>query len=573
MRRLHALVAACALVAAAALPSAAFAHGGDYKGPVQKMPGTGGGGGGGGGGDTTGGGGSTDAPGNVTAWETWWANNKDEHLRIGQRMRDRQTTPSATGRDARSKELLLAERSEKDAIVRGEIVPVLLEALADESSEIRTAAAVALGKSGDPRAAKPLEERALGDDAKDVRESAMLGLGLLGREAAIPFLDDQLRDRKNPSRLRGFAAFALGLVGGQDAAAALARCVESPDGAELSRATPDLRASIYFGLGLSGHADALPALRSAAAKEDDENVRSFAVLGLGKLRDRESLDAVLRLFLHKHGGLRRAAVIAAGRIAERKDGAALAALLDRLRNDGDPLVRHFAAVALGGLADASVLPAMRKLLADADAMDRPFLALSLGIAKDAPSFPAIRRLLDGEKSASHRGAYSIALGLGGDSAARESLEREVMSKGSPWPPAYAALAIGMIPCDASASILRMRLEDENDPRVRANLALALAMMDDQAGEAYLRRTLASDGTIYERAGAAVSLGHIRKARNVPALMDAFRKKKDHEFVRALAVVALGVIADPEDVPRLAAFKVDGDYSVSHDALNEAMSIY
>ncbi len=60
---------------------------------------------------------------------------------------------------------------------------------------------------------------------------------------------------------------------------------------------------------------------------------------------------------------------------------------------------------------------------------------------------------------------------------------------------------------------------------------------------------------------------------MPALLDAFMKKRDHELIRAFSIVALGVIADRADVPRLSEFKMDGDYSVAHDALAEAMSIY
>src|SRR5687767_1682384 len=121
----------------------AFGHGGNYQPPPGG--GSGGGprsGGGGGGGPTTGGGvpqGTADAPSPVTAWETWWAANKDAYLRLGSRMRDEGTVTLKEGETEGS---AADAREAREALVREELVPIFLEALADESSEVRTSAAI-----------------------------------------------------------------------------------------------------------------------------------------------------------------------------------------------------------------------------------------------------------------------------------------------------------------------------------------------------------------------------------------------------------------------------------------------
>jgi hypothetical protein len=44
-------------------------------------------------------------------------------------------------------------------------------------------------------------------------------------------------------------------------------------------------------------------------------------------------------------------------------------------------------------------------------------------------------------------------------------------------------------------------------------------------------------------------------------------------MRAYAVVALGILADPTDPPKLARFSIDHDYSLVNDPVNEVLTIY
>lgn len=564
MRPARPLIAIAATVALALSVLPAFAHGGQMQGPRgSPSPGS----------PPPSGGvppGTADAPGPVTGWETWWAANKDAWLRLGERMRTNTSavTPSPGAEDS------TASRAARDTVAREELVPVFLDAILDDSFEVRTAAAIALGKTRDPRAAVPLERAVTGDPHKDVRESALLGLGLLAAQKEIPFLDEIVRDRDAPLRMRCFAAFGLGMTGGADAVACLARHVDERSAAAARRLPPELEAAIYVGLGLTGSSDAVPIVRRALdSNAIDDNCRAFVVASLGRLRDTSHLGAVTPLLRHREAGIRRAAAIATGALARPADAGAIAALLDAARSESDPLTRHYAAVALGRIGGDAAVKQLRASFANADGAERVFIGIALGIARDAESFKVLRRALEQEKTESARGALSIALAIGGDTEARPLLEREVTARGSVWSAGYAALALGMLGSRESGPLLRRQLDATNDPRLRANLAIALGLVHDPRGEEWLCATLRGDGTLYERGGAAMALGQLRRTRNVPVLIDVYRQKRDHELVRAFAVVALGVIADGDDVPRLAGFRVDGDYSVSHDALVEAMSIY
>lgn len=561
-----------ALVVLLLAASTAWAHGGQYGG------GGGGGPGGGmpGGGPTTGGGvppGTADAPATVTDWETWWAANKEAYLRLSDGMRE--TTGVVTPSTGETPETAVAIREARATAIRETLVPVFLEALGDDSFEVRTAAAVALGKTGDPLGSGPLVKAAREDAHQDVRDSALLALGLLGRPREIPLLDAILHDGKERTRHRSFAAFSLGLIGGEDATASLLRFLDGPGGRGVSREQPPLVASVVVALGLTRDPAALPALR--AVFEDtrgDGNVRAFATLALGRLRDRQSLDALTKsLGNDREARQRRAAAVSLGKIASANDAAAVVALAEALRSDADPVVRHFAAVSVGTIGDETVLARLRAALPKSDDIDRPFLALALGLGHDAKSAPVIRKALAQEAKESIRAACSIALALLPDADARSVLEGEVRNRGQIWGQGYAALGLGMLRSKDSAPILRKELEEANDPRLRANLAVALGLLRDPKAHDYLLATLKGDGTIYERGGAAMSLGLLRMERAVPALVERWRDRREKELVRAFAIVALGVIADPADVPQLARFSIDHDYSLSIDPLNEVLSIY
>ena len=325
-------LAACVLLAAA--PAAAFAHGGSYSPPggaqppsgPQVPPGT------------------ADPSSPVTHWETWWAANKESFLRLGEAMREA-GGPTSRGLDRskpKAQESAQAVRERRDAAVREALTPVFLEALADDSFEVRTAAAIALGKSGAAEGSKPLREAAAKDKHKDVRDAATLGLGLLGRTVDIPWLDGVLRDPKQNTRHRAFAAFALGLIAGEDAAASLLSFADGDPGmpATFQHEPPELVASTFVAMGMTCDDRVLPALRQAlGSSRHDDSVRAFVVLSLGRMCDRESIGMLGRMLVtEKDPGLRRSAAIAIGRIARPQDTAAVDGLVAAVRGDADLVV-------------------------------------------------------------------------------------------------------------------------------------------------------------------------------------------------------------------------------------------
>jgi len=546
------LVLTAVIVLAAA--GTAFAHGGAYRG---------------GGGSPSSGAvppGTADRPGALSTWETWWSANKEFHLRLHERMRDDDSAVTPRGGDGpQAKE---ERRARDDVLKREEMVLVFLAAMEDPSFEVRTAAAIALGKMGDSSASAVLRKAAENDTHKDVRDSAVIALGMLGLEENVPYLLGILSDREQSTRYRSFAAFGLGMTGGEDTAVLLLRVVNG-----RKKLQPPLIASIYVALGLTGSESVLPTLREGAADHPDHNVRAFAVLSLGRMRDVGSLDAVTRyLRLEKKENMRRSAAITLGKIATADDSEAIN-VLERALEDSDPLVRHFAAVSLGELSNAAIRERLRKRLPKAMKEDRPFFALALALAGSNDAGPLVRDALKAERNENLKSGYCIALGIMGDEGAVPQLQELARERGEIWLPGYAALGLGMIGSRESAPMLRERLKTENDPRLRMNLAVALGLLHDPAAQDFLVATVrSSKGTIYERGSAAMALGVLRINSAADDLLDVYRNKKEQDLVRAMAMVALGVLADPSEIPKLARFSIDNNYGVKVDPLNEVLSI-
>jgi HEAT repeat protein len=527
--------------------------------------------------------GTADPPTATTRWETWWAANKEFYLRLNEQMREPMdpTSRGIGGANAVPQPSDAALRKMRDDATRDSLVPVFVEALSDPSFEVRGAAAIAIGKTGAKDGSVPLRAMSEKDPHKDVRDAAMLALGLLGREIDIPFLDGRLRDAKENVRHRSFAAFALGLIGGEDAAAAL---LSFADGAPDKPSTfeheqPALISSTFVAMGLTGDPRVLPPLRRAlASPRFDDATHAFVVLSLGRMKDRESL-ADLGLILaaerpsSRDTGLRRSAAIALGKIARASDQAAVDALIGAARNDPDELVRHFAAISLGGVADAAIKKSLEKMFVDAGAIARPFLALALALAKDADAAPMLRDALKNETDESTKSSYCVALGLLGDKPAAPLIAKQVEDRGRIWLQGYAAIALGLLRAIDSADLLNSRLMNDNDPRLKGNLAVGLGLMQDPRARAWLVATLKrGDGTVYERGGAAMALGVLRLNEAVPDIVDVYRDKNEQEMVRAFAVVSLGLIADPSPVPKLSRFAIDNNYTLAIDPLNEVLSI-
>jgi HEAT repeat protein len=228
----------------------------------------------------------------------------------------------------------------------------LIASLSDRRSDVRLAAARALGRLRVPSAGHQLVGR-INDDALDVRLAAMRALGDIRERSAVPALTEQ------------FEYYTRG-VAGRQALDALAR-IGDPRSVPLFETHrgsdhPDRRMAAYEGLARSGGAKTTAGLEAELASERDAQVRlalAFALASSG----RSVAPIVEGLAGEDH--LRQQAL---GYLVELAPAHA-AELQTRLR-DPDPVVRQHVAIALGFLGGPETSQALAAAATDTNPLVR-----------------------------------------------------------------------------------------------------------------------------------------------------------------------------------------------------------
>jgi HEAT repeat protein len=117
---------------------------------------------------------------------------------------------------------------------RGGVYDLIYMAVSARGTADRLRAVVALGKSGDPRAVRPLADL-LGDTDKEVRLAATTALGNLKSGRPVDELIERLRDRNEEMVIREQAAVALNAIRSTGALHGLREYVEDDDGGRVLR--------------------------------------------------------------------------------------------------------------------------------------------------------------------------------------------------------------------------------------------------------------------------------------------------------------------------------------------------
>jgi HEAT repeat protein len=559
--------AAFAVVLACAGP--ALAHGGQYRGPGGRVPN-----------DPT-------APGTggtpTTGWESWWSANAWRYVNLRERLRrrDRPSGNTVDGGVGTAVPTPGSTPSADDAfdprrLHETETLPVVLAALSDEDAEVRSAAAVALGKMGFPRALPELR-RALKDDVRDVRDGAVLALGMLGDPFAADDLRPLLLDPRQDDRTRSFAAIGLGFLRAPEGIEPLLSFLDPATDATRAGGigrSNHTEASAITGVGLSGHAPAAAGLRRdyASDKRYEPQVRAFAAVALARLGDREAIPLLLQGLEHPREPMRQTAAIALGPLGRPKDEAVVQALSRRVIEDKDPSTRQFALMSLARIGGEDARSVVRRTLTKGSRLDVPWAALACAIGGDREMIPAIRKMFADERHPSERSAFMLALGLFGDRESAPDFLRIGAAQGDSSIRTYALVSLGLTGVTSAAPEVRAFIEKENDPGVKMSAATCLGLLQDPDAVPLLERMVKEGENVFVRSSACRILGHIGAPRSGAVLAAIVKDRKDNSVVRMTATAGLGNLADPRLVPLLAEITMDGNYGSSVDPLVEIATI-
>jgi HEAT repeat protein len=557
-------------VAAAILlaPSGAAAHGGQYRGPGGRA-----------GNDPTAPVGSPNGT-KTSSFEAWWAANAWTLVPLKERMRQRDAARKGTvsGTDAPAGDGSLPEAPPFDyrAFFEAEVLPTVTEALRDGDAEVRSAAAVALGKLGFARSATDLR-RARKDKVRDVREGALLALGMLREPLLAEDLAAVLMDREESERPRCFAAVGLGLAGGPEAAdALLSFLAPDADGRVVGGIgkSPMLEASCLTALGFLGWKDAAARLRDdyASATRYEPALRAYIALALGRLGDREAVPLLLQGLESDREPLRQTAALALGSLLKPADEAPLRALSKAALGDRDINTRHFALMSLCRIGGDEARAVLRRCLERGEKTDHAFAALGLARLGDRDAAPDLRRRLARESDPGLKSALAVSLGVLGDLESAPLLRAGALEQGDRGFRGFCFTALGLMDDRAAAAPVRKWLEGENDPGLRVAGAVCLALLRDADALPVLRRMAEKGDTAYERSQACRVIGMTGDPLSARILLRFVRDKDEMGLVRMHAVAALGAMGDRSDPPLLARLTIDGNTAATVDPIQELAAL-
>jgi len=504
-------------------------------------------------------------------WHVWWGYNQFKVIDFRRRQKERRGPVTGEG-EAKGPDAWRLELRER-------VVPVMREALKDDDKEVRTAAAVALGKYRTTAAIEDLKTLYRTDGVDEVKEAALQGLLLMGDPGLFDFFESIIRDQGEELRLRGFAMMGMGRIGDEKSRKYLLDFFDARDARQqalVPKSTGDIRQFLIAALvGLQMTGDATLGetfLRFARDKRFDEDVRAYAVNCLGKVHAKDKLPDVFDLLRKDESDqIRRSAAVVAGVLAEREDAAAVKALSPAMSKDKDKVVRHFATISLGQVGGEEAFSRLKRYYRYADKEERGFFHLAFAFSGHPEAAPILEKYLDAA-DADEAAAAVLGFGILGD-ATKAPLLRKVLADSRSWILLQSSvIALGMLNDVASTPAIEPILVNKTQPAVRMAAAVAYALLRQHEAVKVFCELLRDSDTVFMRNAIAQVMGRLASPTAADPLLAICSDVNVQRQTRAYALVALGMLADTADYPVFPELAFDTNYFVRCDPFDVVVTI-
>ncbi len=485
--------------------------------------------------------------------------------------------------------------------------------LRDANQEIAETAAVALGILGNPASVEDLKHllmdtpsermRLVGSEAGvnyRTRAFAAYGLGQIGYYTEDPAVRQDIVNalweicespRMSTRDVKVAAIIAMGLVP-LDVAVEEAPAPED-EKKEGSTAPTNRKEQIEY-------------LVEFFQDEKDKNkhflVRAHAPRAIANLLDgapemKSQVVAALEPYVSKRGNvgvreLRQSASLAFGQLGDLdddKDDEMIRMALQDAAGNADQQVKNFSVIALGQIGgrpgtgdnplagEDDVRKYLLTQLAKGKTQVKPWAGLAIGVMErglldnkqqqSASALAALRSSLQGTKTKIEVGAYAIAAGIAGDIEAEKILLEKLDTMADDEVRGNIAIGLGLMNSVASMEPIQQVVEKS---KYRGELlkqaAIALGLLGDKEVVTSLVGQLEEAKTLSTQAAIASALGFIGDARSVDPLVKMLQEESRTGAARGFAAVALGIVADKEQLPWNAKFSVNINYRANTTTL-------
>ncbi|MBI5359493.1 MAG: HEAT repeat domain-containing protein [Planctomycetes bacterium] len=490
-------------------------------------------------------------------WETWWDANKDRYLDYKKPFPNELLKVNEEGSNVVGAEL---------GVLKG----LFQQALKDSDFNIRLAAAIAIGRTGDTAYAPDLRPN-LTDPEREVSDSAMLGLGMIKDVDSIPKMAEVLQNPKGHEVTRGFAAYALGYARDVRAIEALKKSLDTK--AEDSKT---LWACV-ISLALARDRSLVPYigefLMPKKGSKDDSTLKAYAALALGRLGGEEAVDLLIKASeKEKDMEILRSIAIALGMAGEAR---AKDTLVNMIKKGKDELQKGFAVISLAKLKINDDYDFILECSNDKKSDNfRGFSVLALGIFGDVRAVPDLKKILSDKRASEPvKDAAVTALGmLKAKDSIKDLLDIAKSAKEIETKRCYALIALGMIGDEVVAPEINAIFNDSSKtPNIYRDCCYALAMLgrhkallekmykDYDAGNADIKSLIVT------------VLGRVGDRGTVTFLKNKY-EKENNKSTRLSMMSSLGYLADPNNVTILRELTADNNYNIQFLSIDHVRQI-
>ena len=552
-------------------------------------------------------------------WEFWWEHNKEPFLDLKSRLGGSAVVSESSGfyvgRGRKAAAVSTNRPSATD--IRTQILPAVTPLLEETHPDVVDSAALAIPRMLDPEfAGEVLPDlfKTVSHREKTARESATLGLGVLGSPEAVDFLKNLMNDTPEGRRstgqggaeienlVRAFSAAALGMIGDPGVIEDLKAVIND----QRLRSKRDLKAMAILALGLmpEGHEEIVPYLQGLMTDRSmDRIVRSQAPVSLGRLHSQNkggssaavaALPGVLALFQDDKtdNDLRRSLVLALGMLADIENTEIIDSLMEAVEKNTDDQTRHFSIMALAQIGGRDKNPQdhaetharlenffLQELTKPKKITHQPYGAIGLAVYarnfedKKKSAGDKILERFKNTNNPSYQGSMAVSLGLLSHTVAQDELWAEFEDSRDQPLKGYIAISLGLMRASGKADTIRQLIQQKGlDPKFRLQLARSLGLMGDTQAVKTLVDYLQTATTLAESSSSAQALGLIGDRSAIAPLIQIVSSKSKAELQRGFACVALGIIAEKNDLPWNTVFSVNSNYRAKVPALSEILDI-
>ena len=190
-----------------------------------------------------------------------------------------------------------------------------------------------------------------------------------------------------------------------------------------------------------------------------------------------------------------------------------------------------------------------------------------GAASSNESKQALAKSLEDAKAPPEIGAMAISVGIVRYEGAKEALRTKFDKISEPEARGFAAIGLGLMDDRGAIQMITEVLKKSKyQPDLLKSAAIGLGLLGDKEIVPELITMLESAAGLSSQAAISSALGFIGDARSIDPLIAMLEDKQKTDRARGFAAVALGIVADKEDLPWNAKISVNANYRANTTTL-------